>query len=329
MAQVKLLIAHGGSAYDATQLVCSITNSGSYDSVGRTLDVTLLAPRYDKNQPTVPVAIGDNVQLFVGAKLQFDGYIFSLQRDSGSDTVEVGCVDRGLYLKQNQAAYRFTGQTPEAITRQICRDFGLTVGDLAQTDVPIRRNFPGVSLYQIIMTAYTLAGSRTGARYLLRFRGAELDVIARPDGTPAAILPGSNLLTATVSEDARHAVSQVAIYNDSGGLVRLRQNEETYALIGAMQRYLKTGKDRDMDAEAAAILEDNGIQRTITVEAMGDPDLITGGIVIVQEPVTGLYGRYWIDSDEHTWKGGVYRTKLGLNLRKLMDKTEAGKELGK
>lgn len=326
--RIKLLIRHGETVYDATGLCASIVNTGSYNRVGRTLNISLLNARYDKNQPAVPAAIGDNVQFFVGDDVQFDGYVFSLQRDSGGDTVDVGCIDRGIYLKRNQAAYRFTGQTPEDITRQVCRDFGLSAGALAQTGVPVRRNFPGVSLYQIIQTAYTLAAEKTGERYMLRFRGAELEVIVRArGGATAVITPGANLLTATVSESAEDLVSQVAIYDANGAPVRVRRNEDAIALCGVMQQYLKQGKDKNVDAEADAILADNGIQRTITVEALGDHTLTAGGSVIVREPVTGLYGLYWIDSDSHTWKGGIYRTKLGLNLRKVMDKVTAGREL--
>lgn len=328
--QLTLLIAHKGTAYNATALAGSVSNAGSYNKVGRTLDFSLLSPRYDKRQGTVPAAIGDNVQLFVGGRMQFDGFIFSLQRDSGQEVIEVGCVDRGLYLKQNQAAYRFTGQTPEAITRRLCRDYGLKAGDIAETGVPIRRNFPGVSLYQIIQTAYTLAAERTGERYLPRFRGGELEVIVRQRRGAALVLePGANLLSATVSENAEGLVSQVGVYNDNGELIRLRSNEEAVALLGVLRQYIKTAKDKDVDAQAQALLEDNDIKRTITVEALGDPGLITGGSVIVREPVTGLYGLYWIDGDTHTWKGGVYRVRLELNLKKIMDKVTAGKELEK
>lgn len=327
---LKLLIRHGSTVYNATGLFDSLTNAGSYSSVARTLDFERLSPRNDKAQPTVPAAIGDHVQFFVGADLQFDGYIFSVSRDSGGETASVGCFDRGIYLKRNEAAYRFAGKMPEDITRQICRDFGIQVGTLAKTGIPIHRNFPGVSLYKIIQTAYSLAAERTGERYMLRFRGDQLEVIVREgSGATVVIAPGSNLLTATVNESAEQAVSQVAIYNSNGSLIRVRRNEDLTALIGCMQRYLQTAQNRDVDAEAAAILEDNDVRRTVTVEALGDHSLIAGGNVIVREPVTGLYGLYWIDSDTHTWKGGVHRTKLGLNLRKIMDKVSAGKELKK
>lgn len=327
---LRLLIGHDGTVYDATGVCGSIENAGSYNKVGRTLDFSLLSARYDKIQPAIPVSIGDSVQFFVGETLQFDGYVFSLQRDSGGDVVDVGCVDRGLYLKQNQAAYRFSGQTPENIARQICRDFGIQVGTLAETGVSIRRNFPGVSLYQIIQTAYTLAAEKTGERYLLRFRGAALDVISRSRSSVTdVIMPESNLLTATASESAEQLVSQVAIYDANGVLVRVKRNEDAIALCGVMQQYIQAAKNKDVDGEAATILEDNDIRRSITVEAHGNPRWISGGSVIVREPVTGLYGLYWIDSDVHTWKDGLYRVKLGLNLKKVMDKVTAGKELEK
>lgn len=327
-AALSLKISHGSAVYDASTLFGSVVNAGGYDQVARTLDFSLLSPRYDHRQPSVPVALGDNVQFFVGADLQFDGYIFSLQRDSGSEAVEVSCADRGFYLKQSQAAYRFNGQTAEEIARQICRDYGIAVGNLAQTGVPIRRNFPGVSLYQIIQTAYSLAGQQTGERYMVRFRGAAMDVIAKArKGAVPVLEPGSSLLTATVTESAQQLVSQVGIYDDSGRLIRTRRNEKAIAQCGVVQRYLKTSKDTDTDAEAAAILADNDIQRTITVDTLGDHTLISGGTVIAREPVTRLYGLYWIDQDAHTWKGGVYRNKMTLNLRNLMDDVEAGREL--
>lgn len=327
---LKLLIGHGGTCYDATEYFGTIVNAGSCKTVARTLDFDLLSPRYDKAQPTVPVSIGDNVQLFVGSTCQFDGYVFGLQRDSGSDTVEVSCADRGLYLKQNQAAYRFSGQTPEEITRQICRDFGIQVGSLAETGVPIRRNFPGVSLYQIIQTAYTMAAQRTGERYVQRFCGPALDVIRRQRSAETTVIaPGSNLLSATAAESAEQLVSQVGIYNQNGELVRVRRNEDAIAMVGVLQSYIQTAKNKDVDAEAASLLEDNDVKRTITVTAFGDPAFLSGGSVIAREPVTGLYGLYWIDSDAHTWRGGLYQTKLGLTLKRIMDEVEAGRELGK
>lgn len=325
---LKLLVANDGIGYDASKMAAHLSWSGSSSQVARSLSFPLISVRNDQRQPRVPVAIGDNVQLFDGPELLFDGYIFTIQRDSGSDTIDVSCADRGIYLKNSQGFYKFQGQTAEAIAERVCRDFGVTVGNLAKTGISVHRNFPGVSLFQIIQTAYTMAAQQTGKRYMIRFRGAAMDVIEKDVRSNTLILaPGSNLLTATVSESAESLVSQVGIYDDSGRLLRVRRNEEAVAQCGVMQRVLRTAKNKDTDAEANVLLEDYDIQRKITVEALGNTALISGESVIVREPVTGLWGRYWIENDAHTWKGGLYRTKLTLNLRNLMSKAEAGKEL--
>ena len=46
--------------------------------------------------------------------------------------------------------------------------------------------------------------------------------------------------------------------------------------------------------------------------------------MVVEEPVTGTYGQFWITADSHSFGGGVYRTKVTLDFRNLIDKQTAG-----
>lgn len=328
---VQLAVAHGGVSYDATALFVSVTCAGAVGQVARTLDVELLAPRNDPRQPTLPVALGDMVQFFCDGVTVFDGFLFSLERDTGGDTLRLGCADRGIYLKNNEGCYKFTGQTPEAIAGRVCRDFGVPVGALAPAGVAVTRSFPGVSLYKIIQTAYTLASRQNGRRYLLRFDGDRLTVIEKAQTAGArAIRAGAELIGATLSESGENAVSQVAIYDENGTLLRVRSNDALGAQLGVMRRYLEKKKDQDPDQEAAALLEDNDVERKITVSCFGDPSLRSGDSVVVSEPLTGLTGLYWVDGDSHVWaRDGTYTNKLTLDLRNVMDETEAGREVKK
>ena len=72
------------------------------------------------------------------------------------------------------------------------------------------------------------------------------------------------------------------------------------------------------------MLAENGLKTTITVNALGNLKLITGNTVVLEEPVTGICGLFWIISDSHTWKRGIHQTKLTLSLEGLMDKQTAG-----
>ena len=101
--KLKLLITPPeGGTREAAALCQSITWGGSYDQAARTLDFPLLVCPADKHLPAVDCPPGSRVQFYRGERLLFDGFVFSRQRDTLSNTVEVSCADRGLYLKRNR-----------------------------------------------------------------------------------------------------------------------------------------------------------------------------------------------------------------------------------
>ncbi|MEA4955754.1 MAG: hypothetical protein VB096_09640 [Pseudoflavonifractor sp.] len=329
MSVMQLLIAtqDWSRSFDVTSLAESVAWAGSYDTVGRTVDFTLPVDD-DGLLPVIPCPMGSHVQLLAGGSLRFDGTVFTRERTAGENLLSVGAVDRGINLKSCQGSYQFKGWTPEAIAGRVCTDYGIPAGNLAQTGVSVTRKFAGASLYQIIQTAYTLAAEQNGKRYQLRFRGSALDVVEKGLGAETLVLkPGSNLLSATSRESAESLINSVAVYDDNGQKVTTRRDSEAVGLYGLMESYLTKSKDRDTDKEARRLLVDNSMVQKVTVEAVGNPDLISGSGVIVREPVTGLWGKFWILSDSHTWKNGVYRTKLTLDFRNLMDKADAGSDV--
>jgi len=91
-----------------------------------------------------------------------------------------------------------------------------------------------------------------------------------------------------------------------------------------MQEAIKASSYDDPVAHAKQVLAENGLQTTISLTAIGNLKLITGNTVVVHEPITNTYGLFWIISDTHTWRNGVYQTKLGLSFEALMDSQTAG-----
>ena len=46
--------------------------------------------------------------------------------------------------------------------------------------------------------------------------------------------------------------------------------------------------------------------------------------IYLKEPVTGIYGLFWITADKHVWKDGQYYCQLTLSYKRTMDEAEAG-----
>lgn len=314
-----------GVTTDMTQLVPTITWSGDYKQCSRTLELGMLSSPTDKNMPVIPCPLGSGIALMDDAVELFNGYLFTRQKSTGDSVIDLTCYDRGIYVKRNEAVYKFTNMTPEAIAARICADFGIEVGELAATGVKISRNFIGVSLHKMIQTAYTLAAETTKEAYQIRFKGKKLSVIKKAVTTETLIIEGgSNLMSASTTESIDDMVNQVAIYDKNDKLISTQSDASLIELYGLMQSYLKQSDDEDATTKAKKLLEDNGVSQKITVENLGDVRCITGNSVVVREPYTGMYGLFWIDGDTHTWKNGQYYNKLTLNFKRIMDEQEAG-----
>lgn len=322
---LKLLITNSKGTIDIMQLVQSITWSGNYQQCARVLEFGLISSPTDRKIPVIECELGNGVVFMQDNRILFDGYIFERQKDTESSVINITCYDRGIYLKRNEATYKFTNMTPEAIAKRVAADFGIEVGSIAATGVKISRNFIGVNLYRIIQTAYTLASEKTGKKYMIRFDGAKMNVIEKTVTDETLIIEGgSNLMSASTTESITNMINQVAIYNTDDKLVGTQKDAEAIKLYGLLQSYLRQSDGKDATAKAKKLIEDNGVSQKITIENLGNIANITGGTVVVREPYTGFYGLFYIDEDVHTWKLGQYYNKLVVNFRNIMDEQEAG-----
>ena len=314
-----------GTTANITQLCRSITWSGDYRNAARTLSFSPVVSHLDKNLPKAPTELGGSARFWHGSDLLMDAFSLERTRDSLGSTIDVTAYDRGLYLTRNSTYLRASNQTAESVTAALCVQFGIETGDLAVTGAPITRNFLGVNLYKIIMTMYTLAADQTGKKYRIRFRGPKLEVVEMAQSEESILLrPGSNLLSCVTKENASRMTNSVAIYDDEFNLLQTQRDDAAVRLYGLMQTAIKSSAYDDPVGHAKQLLAENGIQTTITLNALGNLKLITGNTVAVEEPVTGTYGLFWIISDTHTWKRNVYQTKITVSLEALMDAQTAG-----
>ena len=308
--------------FDISSVTEQISWSGDYHQCARELNFGFLSSPTDKNIPAVKCELGNIVTLMQDNRLLFEGYVFERNRSTNSSTMNVTCYDRGIYLKRNRASYKFINQTPEDITKRVCGDFGINFGEVIGTGIKITRNFIGLSLYDIIQTAYTLASAETKKKYYLTFKGSSLYVSEKKANDETLVIEG--LIDAAMSDSITDMVNQVAIHDSNDKFIRNVKNDEYIRLYGLMQDYMKQPDSKSVESKAQSLIYDNGIQQRITINNLGNAANITGGTVVVHEPYTGVYGLFYIDSDVHTWKKGLYLNKLVLNFKNIMDEKEAG-----
>ena len=319
-----ILTAPGGTSRDVTQLVQTVTWSGSDSQTARELSASLAVP---KDGSVTPPELVEGSQLTLrreGAQL-FAGPLLSVTTSSQSSVVDLSALDRGRYLVGSEGWYQFAGVPPETAVAAICRDYSIPVAALAQTGLAVSRKFPGVALDKIIKSLYALAAQKNGKRYLARFTGTgALEVVEKPS---AATLEIKSTMGVTNTWDISNLQNSVAIRTDTGALVRRVEDAPSITLNGRLEHVLIQRDGEDAGAEAKAWLADHGLQQNLTVETLGDARLISGNAVKLRDTGSGVSGLFWIESDTHTWKNGQYYSKVKLNFRNLADDTISGSEI--
>ncbi len=319
----RILLTKPEGAVDVTGLAVSIRWSGDYRQCARSLTLELLSPQKDPSVPGMDCPLGTPVSLLEGEKLLFSGYVFTRSGSTAANTVTIGCCDPGLYLKRNETTKQYASITPEAAVAALCDEFGIQVGHLATTGVAVSRIFVGASLYQVAATLYTLAAEITGKAYTIRFRGLSLCVEEKETEGGVLLLKGrSNLMDASISESAENLVNQVAVYDQDRKLLYEQSDGESIAQYGRMRQVVRQSAGMDASGKVRELLEKSQPEQKITVNCLGDTRCTAGNAVVVE--AAGLYGLFWIDSDLHQWKNGVYTNRLTLNLKKVMDRQQAG-----
>ena len=315
--KIKLELINGTENIDITQLVKNVTWSGSYQQACRKLEFSLLASPYDKSIPTVKIECGYMVRLLEEDNELFRGYIQSRNLSYSGNSVEYMALDGGTYVHRNELVYNFKDQTAESIASKVCADLGVSIGNLASTGISMDKKFFGVSGYDIIMTAYTYASTKTNKKYMCTMDKGQLNVIEKGEITLELNFEnGSNILDSNFSEDISNMVNKVKVYNGDEQEVKVISNSNDMKSYGTFTKILKLEDGKDADAEAKKELK--SIERKASITGFGDSSCKSGYGVKVKDAYTNLVGLFYIDEDVHTWEDGIYKIDLTLAFENMM-----------
>lgn len=310
---------------NVTQLIKTITWSGDYQLAGRELSFDLLTSYKDKNIPKVDIPLFSIVKFCEDNKLLFKGYVVSRSKSSDSTEISYECVDKGLYLVNNEGVYNFKNKSPEDMTKKVCADYGISIGSLVSTGYKFDKKFMGDTLYDIIMTAYSLASTKNSKKYMTTFKEDKLYIIEK--GIKVLDLEfhsSSNIISSTFSEDGSDVKSKVVVVDDDGNIVYTKIDDNLMKVCGSFQKVVKKQEGKDYKEQAKEEIKD--IDKKVSLKGFGNTTCVTGYGVQVKDTSTGLIGLFYIDQDKHTWQDGKYTIDLTLNFKNIMNNVSAGED---
>lgn len=301
-----------------TSQVSKVTWVGSATQCSRALIVSVLHNPYDNNFKELNIKLGDMIYLYHGSKQLMVGEVTRVSRTEGKGTYEVEAKDGMNHLIKSKISRNFRNTCAEKVTESICKEMGMRTKNVVATKINIAKYYPREeSPYNIILGAYKKASKTTKIKYMLTMDGTALSVIEKGEDSGVVIRQDTNLLASSYEITLDEMINRVAIYNGKGKKIGIVENEGWIKKYGIYQAAYEKEEGENSKTAAKSILK--GVDKSASVEALGNILAISGKAIKIKDTGTGLTGKFWIETDEHTWENGVHKMTLELTFQNLME----------
>lgn len=305
-----------------TRFITSFTWSGTGTQMSRSLSFSVIQSDYDDNADNLKIKLGDRITLYKNQDMIFYGRVTSKEGTTGSGSVSYVSQDYMNFLMRSTGTYEFENKTAEQITKLICADANVDTENIITTKINIPELFfLNRPFYEIILAAYTKAAKKTGKKYMPTMVGRKFSVIERGKIIKNLYINDAEMIIdSSYSENIQNMVNQVKVYDEMGKQIGSVKKDKWIDDYGVYQSGI-TSEDSDWKTVANNTL--HGVDKTASVNCIGDVRCVSGYAVAIQDSLSGITGKYWIDSDSHTWdENGNYTMSLELAFENVMETFE-------
>ena len=304
-----------------TDYVTQATWSGSDTQVCRTVSLDVVNSPFDK-QMQIDIKLGDLIYLYDDKKNIFQGVVTARSRTNEIGTINYTAKDFMFYLLKSKGTYVFDKKNAESIAKIVCDDLQIQTASLYKTKVNIGKNiFDAEPYYNIILKSYNQAAKKMSEKYPPVFmpimNGRKLSVIAKGQPTGITLNMNSDITASSYEENLENMVNQVLIYKDSGAKVKVVSNKSWVKKYGILQEAYKEEKGINPTNAAKQLL--TGIEKSATVDSIGNIACKAGYAVWIKDSITKLKGRFFIENDTHTWSNGTHTMSLTLKFKNELE----------
>lgn len=296
---------------DITELVVQKTWSGNESEIARRLELEVLNPLQDYYIPKIELQLGGFIILYSdNEKELFQGFILSKEKNSQNGNLSLVCVDALFYANKSKSIHNFSKKTAEEIGATLCNEAKIAIGYLTPTG--IAQNFPANdTVFKIIKDAYDYASSLNGKKYKINMRQGKIHVEEKAKTANLLILTSENDLNgSSYNETLENMINVIKVYDDTGKQIGEAKNADNIKTYGVFQDVYEKEEGKNFNIVANNMLK--GIEKTLSVDAVGNLDCITGNYVSIIDNIIGVDDDYEIISDSHVFSNGTHSMHLEL-----------------
>ena len=327
MIEIWIIKNDGVNKYDISSIVSKISWDSKM-SLTSIIDFDVI----ESQNPLMPAKIveeGDLIIIYADKEEVTRGIVVK-SKNSGSGKVSYTAFDYAWYLGKSKSVYQFNGTNAKAAIETILYDFGLPIGAISQMVVNVDSIYVQKTPAEIIKDIIDQEEHQTGKRFFSEIKSGRIYIeemsemisigFFKLSGNTAQIDILSNSLGAEKTrsiENTRNRIKLILSSNDSYETVALEQDAQMISKYGLLEETYKIEEsDLAKARQAAKVLLGrlSKVHETNTISLLGDPVFKAGRLFDVEEPSTGISGRFMITECKHSISGGLHTMDLVLTL---------------
>lgn len=318
MAKIQLLVVKDKKTIDMTNLVQSVRWSGRKGSSARTITVTMIDDDgYRHARSGIDVADGNQCVFLVDGKERFRGILMN-QNQGDKKQLKFKAYDNGIYLANNKDTFVYKNKTADQVFSDVCSRFGIPTGEVAKCSYKIPELTKSKTTGQdAVLDALGLDYKATGTRHFISSDKGKLSLLQRKDQVISFVVDGdANLYGYSYTKSIESIKTRVRMISKEGTTLAEKSNSALEQKIGIFQEIqqpdesLTKAQVKDLVGSVLDTLDDP--EETLTLNILGDPDVISGKAILVKIPHLCISRAYYVDSDDHAFEDNMHTMRLTL-----------------
>lgn len=332
---ISLIIFKGEDGVDISQLVETIKWEGRKGSSSRSLTATMIDDDgYKHARSEIDVEQGRHCLFSYNGEELFRGLIMS-QTQSNKKKLQFKAYDNGIYLSNNKDTYTYENKTADQVFKDCCMRLNLPMGEVASCSYKIPELTKSkMTAFDAIADALSLDFDATGIRHYVMSSKGRLSLLTRRENILQWVIEvGQNLSAYSYSRSIEKIKTRIKMVSKEGTAIAEKSNSALEKKIGIFQAIEQPDESLTSaqvnDLISSILEEESTPERTLSVNAVGNTDIISGLGVFIIIPELGLSRTFYVDSDTHVFQDNKHTMTLKLTYANDIAKgSEAKDEIG-
>ncbi|MCQ4924754.1 hypothetical protein NE686_16745 [Tissierella carlieri] len=324
----ELWCVNGSGMTKITPLVGSITWRSNINELGEQLDFDI-AFNDDRYFPKSPVDLGSLIILKNGEK-EVNRTIVITENKSGRGSIPYNCFDYAFYLNKSEETYQFNKMNSNGAINEVLARAGVPIGGVDIPSILLTKIYADKVHSEVIKDILDLVEKETCVKCRMEMKEGKLfifkqnDKIIVPTFKLATNLPYESVTNAMSNpsrkrtiEEMKNSIKVIINNEDKIRLIDTVQNSELINQYGLLQKLVQVDRENISEAKVVAqnMLKDLGrVFEENSIDIPGHDDIRAGRLIEIEEPLTGMKGKYLIENANHTVTNGIHLCSVNLGV---------------